>query len=220
MFSRGVVHPLDLHHESNPPSNPELLALLAQELKSNGFLLRPVLRAIALSRTYQRSCESPSPETLNYSDIAARCLQMKTEFNQRQSELPSLKTVVQLRDAEYRDALRQFDAQTAEIASLAKAVADATQLRDKILAEHEPNVVALEKAQGQLQLISEAMEKAVRAAKAISDDKILIDVAARIAERETHWKAITEPLAEKVAASTKSSTKPCSSATERWSTVG
>src|SRR5206468_10237501 len=35
MFGRGLVHPLDFHSAGNPPSNPQLLTLLADEL-ANG----------------------------------------------------------------------------------------------------------------------------------------------------------------------------------------
>jgi hypothetical protein len=31
-MGRGIVHPVDLHHDDNPPSNPALLDLLAAEL--------------------------------------------------------------------------------------------------------------------------------------------------------------------------------------------
>ncbi len=53
MLGRGIVHPVDLHHSENPPSNPPLLELLSTELARNDFRLRSFLREIALSRTYQ-----------------------------------------------------------------------------------------------------------------------------------------------------------------------
>ena len=37
MFGRGVVHPLDMHHPDNPPSNPELMELLTNSIAANGF---------------------------------------------------------------------------------------------------------------------------------------------------------------------------------------
>jgi hypothetical protein len=60
MMGRGLVHPLDLHHSDNPPSHPELLELLANELASREFDMKWLLREIALSETYQRSSELPS----------------------------------------------------------------------------------------------------------------------------------------------------------------
>ena len=59
MLGRGVVHPLDMHHRDNPPVHPELLEVLANGLVDLKFDLRDFVRAIALSRTYQRSSQLP-----------------------------------------------------------------------------------------------------------------------------------------------------------------
>ncbi len=71
MMGRGLVEPLDLHHTANPPSHPGLLDDLAGALVSSGFNVKAILRAMALSETYQRSSllpegvdeESLPPET-------------------------------------------------------------------------------------------------------------------------------------------------------------
>ncbi|MCS7191369.1 MAG: DUF1553 domain-containing protein [Armatimonadetes bacterium] len=55
LFGRGIVHEPDDFRASNPPSNPELLDFLAQELISNGYNLRHIFRLILNSRTYQTS---------------------------------------------------------------------------------------------------------------------------------------------------------------------
>src|SRR5579884_1613272 len=59
MMGRGLVQPLDMDHGANPPSHPELLTLLADDLAAHHFDLRYFLRQIALSRTYQRSSALP-----------------------------------------------------------------------------------------------------------------------------------------------------------------
>jgi hypothetical protein len=61
MMGRGLVHPLDLDHSANPPSHPELLKLLADDLAARKFDMRGFLRQLALSQTYQRSSTQPSP---------------------------------------------------------------------------------------------------------------------------------------------------------------
>ncbi len=61
MMGRGLVHPLDLDHSANPPSHPELLTMLAGDLAARKFDIRGFLRELALSQTYQRSSEQPSP---------------------------------------------------------------------------------------------------------------------------------------------------------------
>ena len=54
-MGRGIVHPLDFHHEDNPPSHPELLNVLAEQFATSNFDIKSLLRQIALSQTYQRS---------------------------------------------------------------------------------------------------------------------------------------------------------------------
>jgi hypothetical protein len=61
MMGRGLVHPLDLDHSANPPSHPELLKLLADDIAARKFDMRGFLRELALSQTYQRSSEQSSP---------------------------------------------------------------------------------------------------------------------------------------------------------------
>lgn len=58
MLGRGLVHPLDYDHSSNPASHPELLTLLADELAAKQFNINWLLREIALSKTYQRSSQT------------------------------------------------------------------------------------------------------------------------------------------------------------------
>ncbi|QDU31417.1 Bacterial Ig-like domain (group 2) [Anatilimnocola aggregata] len=55
MLGRGLVEPVDDVRATNPPSNPELLAGLAQHLVASKFDLKSLLKTIALSRTYQQS---------------------------------------------------------------------------------------------------------------------------------------------------------------------
>lgn len=52
-FGRGLVHPLDFSHPENPPVDAKLLEDLAESFKSNGYRIRPVLKAIILSNAYQ-----------------------------------------------------------------------------------------------------------------------------------------------------------------------
>jgi hypothetical protein len=61
MMGRGLVHPLDLDHSANPPSHPQLLKLLADDIAARKFDMRGFLRELALSETYQRSSEQRSP---------------------------------------------------------------------------------------------------------------------------------------------------------------
>lgn len=59
MMGRGIVHPLDLHHDENAPSHPELLELLAAEFTAHNFDIKWMLKQIASTEAYQRSSLVP-----------------------------------------------------------------------------------------------------------------------------------------------------------------
>ncbi len=63
MMGRGLVHPPDLDHADNPPSHPQLLDLLAEELAAHGFDAKYLLRELALTEAYQRSSLIPEGMT-------------------------------------------------------------------------------------------------------------------------------------------------------------
>lgn len=55
LFGRGLVEPEDDLRASNPPSNPELLDMLAADFIQHDFDLKHLLRLMATSRAYDRS---------------------------------------------------------------------------------------------------------------------------------------------------------------------
>jgi hypothetical protein len=63
MLGRGLVHPVDRDHSDNPPSHPELLELLADELAAHKFDIKWYLRELALTQTYQRSSRYGAADT-------------------------------------------------------------------------------------------------------------------------------------------------------------
>ncbi len=54
-FNRGLVEPEDDMRETNPPVNPELLDVLADDFVKNGYDMRRLIRTITTSTTYQLS---------------------------------------------------------------------------------------------------------------------------------------------------------------------
>ncbi|MBI2804607.1 MAG: DUF1553 domain-containing protein [Planctomycetes bacterium] len=54
-FGKGLVDPVDDMRVTNPPSNPELLDALAQELIKSKFSLKHLVKVMVKSRTYQLS---------------------------------------------------------------------------------------------------------------------------------------------------------------------
>jgi hypothetical protein len=54
-FGQGIIEPVDDARVSNPPSNPELLDALANRLVTARYDIKPLIREIIRSRTYQLS---------------------------------------------------------------------------------------------------------------------------------------------------------------------
>ena len=59
LMGRGIVEPVDDVRATNPPSSPELLDALAQDFTKNGYRLKPLIRLILNSKTYQLSSVTP-----------------------------------------------------------------------------------------------------------------------------------------------------------------
>jgi hypothetical protein len=59
LLGKGIVDPVDDFRDTNPPSNPELLNALTKEFVKNGYRLKPTIRTIVNSRTYQLAAELP-----------------------------------------------------------------------------------------------------------------------------------------------------------------
>ena len=66
LMGRGIVHPLDLHHKDNPPSHPELLALLAKELAARKYDMKALVREIVLSEANKITTRLQSPSHLPF----------------------------------------------------------------------------------------------------------------------------------------------------------
>ncbi|MFM7150732.1 MAG: DUF1549 and DUF1553 domain-containing protein [Gemmataceae bacterium] len=76
-FQRGLIEPEDDIRDSNPPSNPELLAALEKHFVQSGFDLKDLVRVITRSSAYQLS-STPNQHNLgdrqNYSRFYPRRL--------------------------------------------------------------------------------------------------------------------------------------------------
>jgi hypothetical protein len=59
LLGKGIVDPVDDFRDTNPPSNPELLDALAGEFVKSGYRLKPLIKAIVLSNTYQLDAVGP-----------------------------------------------------------------------------------------------------------------------------------------------------------------
>ena len=111
-FGIGIVEPVDDMRVSNPPSNPQLLQYLGQKLAADGYDIRPLIREICLSRTYQLTAsrnESNRLDERHFSHSKVRrmraevlldCLNQVTESQEEFRGLPRGSRAVQIADGQ------------------------------------------------------------------------------------------------------------------------
>jgi len=83
-FNRGIVEPEDDMRETNPPSNPDLLNVLAEHFVASGYDLKELIRTICRSRTYQLSSipnENNGSDRQNFSRYYPRRLSAEVLYD-------------------------------------------------------------------------------------------------------------------------------------------
>ncbi|HWE40527.1 MAG TPA: DUF1549 domain-containing protein [Isosphaeraceae bacterium] len=204
MMGRGLVHPVDLHHPDNPPSHPELLRQLADELVASNFDTRAFLRELALTRTYQRTIDLPFGKGAASGDVAAALAELE-------SRTASTKAAAEAARKGYEAATGGWEAAEAALipvaaeqdqalakhADLAKKQAEA----GKTAAAAAAQVAARQEA---AKALAEAAEKALEASKKLPAEKDLAAAAQKFVDRSkaipAELAALQKASAEKAAA--------------------
>jgi hypothetical protein len=199
MFGRGLVHPVDFHYAANPPSHPELLTLLADELAGRNFDAKALLREIALTRAYQRSCDAPQPAATSLPPAAEMVAQLEARRPPLAARVEELKALVEAKANERKALAEQIAKQKAKLPALEKAVAAAKELAGKATAEQKSADETLAKKKDQSQAVVDAATKANEAAAKLPEDKVLAAAAAIIVERSKAIALEMEPAAKSAA---------------------
>ncbi|HJS06988.1 MAG TPA: DUF1549 domain-containing protein [Pirellulales bacterium] len=184
LLGMGLVEPVDLHHVDNPPSHPELLALLTDEFVAMKFDVKALLREIALSQTYQRSIDLPEPQLAVADDgLAAQLPQLEAELQRLTTETDASAKAVEQVQSELKtsrtatvELASQSDKLTASLGELKKATETANQALAQAKAAHAAKhdaSVAVSDAAHQIQAASEKLP----------GEKPLADAAAKFKQR-------------------------------------
>lgn len=205
LFGRGLVHPVDLHHPHNPPTAPDVLDLITQELVAADFDHRFLIRELVLTQAYQRAIDPPARETLpamasvqeqltNRSQAAAALKPAVETAHQAQAEAyeavkASLKAL-EAPDKTYREA---YQAAVAARKPVLDAEAAVTNTQSQVSAQ-EAVVNAL----------AEAAAKAAEAVKLSPNDAELVQAAGvfsnKLQAAQTQLAALQKTLSEQSAA--------------------
>jgi hypothetical protein len=202
MMGRGLVHPVDFDHSDNPPTHPELLDRLADEIAAMKYDTRAFLRELALSRTYQRSFDLPadfdrtagsSADRLPALEAAVAAAQkaVDTAIADVKAARPKAQAVRQAVDK----ALLELRAAEAELAKVRKPWEVAT----AALAESQRKVKAATDANAAL---VKALEHAKQAAGSLPADADLKLVVEKIQAKSTQLTAELPNLTKTIAAQT------------------
>ena len=202
LLARGIVHPLDAHYAANPPANPALLTLLAEELKDGEFKLRPLLREIALTKTYQRACDAPRPETVNFADIAARKEQLQRQKEALTGGILPLQDALAEAKAKFKLAREEDGRLAGEVPALEKALAEAKQKQDKSAQVLKTAEQAAGTVREQAAAVAALVAKATEVDGQLPSDPALEQALAAIAKSSLELAAATGA-AEKVVAGRK-----------------
>lgn len=169
LMGRGLVHPVDLHHSDNPPSNPEVLNLLADEIKALNFQLKPMLRELALTKSYQRAIDVPA-DVATPANADATLAAWKAEAEKLAAATTAAKDdytklLTQLTEANkaltpLEEALSKADA---AVVAVKKPYDDANAALNKAQAEHAAKQTAVV-------AVNEALAKGTEAAKLFPND--------------------------------------------------
>lgn len=200
MFGRGLVHPIDFHHEDNPPVHPQLLTLLATELKAAGFQPRSILRAIAVSRTYQRSIEPPRPEQVKPAEVTGLIAGLEADRGRRQTDVETAKQATEQAVTRHAAALARQTAAATELTPLEAAVTAAQAASDAATARKKAADEAVTARRTAAAAVAVAATKNAEAVAALPDDKVLAAAAAIVAERSKESAAAVEAAVKQVAA--------------------
>ncbi|MEQ8785902.1 MAG: DUF1549 domain-containing protein [Pirellulaceae bacterium] len=205
MMGRGIVDPPDLHHSSNPPSHPALLAMLAEEFAAGDYDMKALLHELALTETYQRAFEMPADLEKQASAAVAELAKLQAEKQQLARAYDAANTAAgdalsaMLKGKEAaagpseEDRKKAADAVTAAKKAMTAASAEIAQAESQV-AEQKQTAA----------LLAAADSAAQKVVGRLSDDKSLAEAAAQFAKRAAEFKqqiaAAEKAVADKQAA--------------------
>ena len=163
VFGRGLVEPLDLQHSANPPSNPALLDLLAEQIAAMKFDTRAFVRELALTQAFQRTLDVPelAPE------ITKAAAEKMPEIERQAASLASALAAVEAEVSQVQkatvEAQRAAEPVKAEKAKQDTAAAEVKKVADAAAAEQKKSDDALAAKRDAQKSLAEAAAKVTEA---------------------------------------------------------
>ena len=159
VFGRGLVEPLDLQHSANPPANPALLDLLADQIAAMKFDTRAFIRELALTDAFQRTLDVPelAPEVTKAA--AEKMPVLEQEAAALATALASIEAEVSAVQKATVEAQRAAEPVKAEKVKQDAAAAEAKKIADAAAAEQKKIEDALAAKRDAQKTLAEAAAK-------------------------------------------------------------
>lgn len=191
MFGRGIVHPVDFMHSDNPPSQPELLDLLAQEFRGHKYDIKWFLRELAQTRAYQRSSSLPAASQIKFETVAAKVKELAAEQGKCMDASAAATAEVEKLAKLVASIKTPAKTPDAELAKLDTAVKAAIAARDKAAKDAADAKKAITAKDDTLKLFNSALSANDALVKNQPADKALADAAQQIVARRKVLEAET-----------------------------
>jgi hypothetical protein len=196
MFGRGLVHPADMQNPENPPSNPELLQLLARQIAAMKFDMRAFLREVALSNAYQRAFDPPA----NLASLADKAAKEAARLQAARGPLAKAAEASADAYTKATEAWEQSEAKAIPVAGeldTAKTkYADAKKKADDAAKAAADAAAQLKAKKTVVTPVQQAAAAAQEAVKVLPTDRELVDAAQKFVTRAQQLSAETAALAK------------------------
>ena len=205
LFGRGLVEPLDLQHSANPPSNPALLDLLAEQIAAMKFDTRAFMRELALTNAFQRTLDVPELAPEITKAAAEKMPLLEQEAAALASALAAVESEMTAAQKATVELQRAAEPVKAEQAKQDAAAAGAKKIVDAAAAEQKKSEDALAAKRDAQKTLAEAAVK-VNEAVAKAGETPELAAAAKTFQTKADATANEVPAVEKDAVAKKADT--------------
>ncbi len=183
MLGRALVEPVEFQYAANPPSNPQLLEMLADEFAAMKYDIKGFLREIALTQAYQRAMDLPADVAAQAMAAQARLAALEAEQKTLTDAAAATSAVTGKIDTDLAAARKTIPAITEEFTKASAPLADAKKAADAAAKGVADATAPIAPKQDILKALAEAAAKAKEAAAKLPAEKDLAEAAAKFQAR-------------------------------------
>jgi hypothetical protein len=183
MLGRALVEPVEFNYAANPPSNPQLLEMLADEFAAMKYDIKGFLREIALSQAYQRAMDTPADIAGQAAAAQARLAALEEEQKKLADVANASSTAAGQLDTDLAAARKTIPAITEEVTKASAPIADAKKATDAAAKAVVDATAPIAPKQDVLKALAEAAAKAKEAAAKLPAEKDLAEAATKFQTR-------------------------------------